>query len=216
MAVSDACQPSFSSLEEHDALAALDDHEGDAVVPALGGRLDGGDDEVGAHAVGDVGLLAVEHPAAVDSLGARAQRGDVRAGARLGDGERADLLAADGGHEVALLLLLGAELPDRRRGDVDVCADARRGPARAGPGELLDEHGLVQVVAALPAVGLGVLQPEQALRGQLRKDLVGEPALVLPLLRVRRELALDEAARGRVAARRARRRREEWRSLIDW
>ena len=156
--------------------------------------LDGGDDEVRAHAVGDVGLLAVDHPAAVDALGARGDRGDVGAGARLGDAERADLLAADRRHEVALLLLLGAELPDRRRGDVDVRADARGRAAGADPRHLLAQHRLVQVVAALAAVGLRVLQPEQALRGELREHLVGEPALVLPLLRVRRQLALDEAA----------------------
>ena len=35
VAVSEACQPSFSSVEELDALAAVDDQEGDAVVAAL-------------------------------------------------------------------------------------------------------------------------------------------------------------------------------------
>jgi hypothetical protein len=54
----------------------------------------------------------------------------------------------------------------------------------------------VQVVAALAAVALRVLEPQQPLRGELRKDLVGKPALLLPLLGVRRELALDEAAGG--------------------
>ena len=106
MAVSEACQPSFWSFEETDALAAVDDQEGDAVVAALRGRLDGGHDEVGAHAVGDVGLLAVDHPAAVGGLGAGARRGDVGARAGLGDAERADLLAADRRHEIALLLIL--------------------------------------------------------------------------------------------------------------
>ena len=76
------------------------------MVAALAGGLDSGDDEVGAHAVGDVGLLAVDEKAAVDALRARAQRGDVRARARLGDAQRADLLGADGGGEVAPLLIL--------------------------------------------------------------------------------------------------------------
>src|SRR5204863_3050919 len=98
--------------------------------------------------------------------------------------------------EVALLLLLGAELPDRRRGDVGVRADARGGSARADARELLAEHRLVQVVAALPAVLDRVLEPEQALGGELGEDLVGEPALLLPLRRVRRELAVDESAHG--------------------
>ena len=35
VAVSEACQPSLSSFEELDALAAVDDQEGDAVVAAL-------------------------------------------------------------------------------------------------------------------------------------------------------------------------------------
>ncbi len=52
----------------------------------------------------------------------------------------------------------------------------------------------MQVVAALPAVGLGVLQPEQTLGGQFGEDLVGEPAIVLPLLGVWGELAFDEPA----------------------
>ena len=164
------------------------------MVPALLGRLDGGHDEVRAHAVGDVGLLAVHHPAAVDRRGARAQRRDVRAGVGLGDRERPDPLAADRRHEVALLVLLAAELPDRRRRDVDVRADPRRGPARADSRELLDEHRLVQVVAALAAVLRRVLQAEQALRRELREDLVREPAVLLPLLRVRRQLAVEEAA----------------------
>src|SRR6202007_1513019 len=110
----------------------------------------------------------------------------------LGDAERADLLAADGRHEIALLLLVRAELPDRRRGDVHLCARPRGGPARADAGHLLAHHRLVQIVAALPAQLGRVLQAEQALRGELSKDLVGEPPLVLPSLGVRRELAVDE------------------------
>ncbi len=163
-------------------------------MATLRGCLDGGDDEVAADAVGDVGLLAVDDPAAVGGLRAGAQRRDVRACARLGDAERADLLAADRGHQIALLLILCAELPDRRGGDVDVRAEPCRGAARSDPRHLLAQDGVVQVVAALSAVLLGVLQPEQTLCGELSEQLVGKPLLVLPLLRVRRELALDEAA----------------------
>src|SRR6202022_1487595 len=71
------------------------------------------------------------------ALGARAQGRNVGARPRLGYAQRADLLAADRGHEVALLLLLGAELPDRRRGEVHVRADARRRAARPHPCEPL-------------------------------------------------------------------------------
>src|SRR5205807_10554763 len=102
-------------------------------------------------------------------------------------------LTADRGHEVALLLLLCAELPDRGCGDVDVRPDARGGAARADARHLLAEHGLMQVVAAMAAVLGWVLQPEQPLGGQLGKDIIREPLLLLPLLRVRGELALEEA-----------------------
>ena len=57
-------------LRGADALAAVDDQEGDAVVAALGVGLHGRDDEMGAQAIGDVGLLAVDHPTAVRALGA--------------------------------------------------------------------------------------------------------------------------------------------------
>ena len=54
--------------DARDALASVDDQERDAVVAALLGRLDGGDDEVGAHAVRDERLRAVDDVAAVDAL----------------------------------------------------------------------------------------------------------------------------------------------------
>ena len=47
---------------------ALQHEEGDAVVAALLGRLAGADEEVGADAVGDECLGAVDEVAAVDSL----------------------------------------------------------------------------------------------------------------------------------------------------
>ena len=67
----------------------VDDQERDAVVAALLRRLDRGDDEVRAHAVGDERLRAVDDPAAVDLLGVRLDAGDVGAGVGLGDPERA-------------------------------------------------------------------------------------------------------------------------------
>src|SRR6202035_3519048 len=92
--------------------------------------------------------------------------------------------------------VLCAELPDRRRGDVHMCPDPRRRSSGADPRQLLDEDGLVQVVAALPPVLEGVLEPEQALGGELSEHLVGEPVVLLPLLGVGRQLAFYEAAGG--------------------
>ena len=125
--------------------------------------LTGADEEVGADAVGDEGLGAVDDVAAVDPLRQGGDAGDVGAGAGLGDPEGADLLAGDPRHQPALLLLLGAEVEDRRHRDrgvgVEPGGDAA-GAARAG--QLLDPDRVVQVGAALAAVVLRELQPEEA------------------------------------------------------
>src|SRR5690606_20388888 len=108
--------------------------------------------------------------------------------------ERGDLLALDRRDEEALLLLLGAELPDRRRRDPDVGADPRRDAPRAAARQLLDEDRVVDVVAALAAVLLRVLEAEVAELGAAAEDVVGKPALLLPLGGVGAELVRDEAA----------------------
>ena len=66
-------------------------------------------------------------------------------------------------------------------------------PPDAAARQLLGEDGVVEVVAALPAVLLGVLQAEEAHRRELGEDLVGEPARLLPLGRVGAKLVGDEA-----------------------
>src|SRR5580692_8563540 len=104
---------------------ALEDEEGDAVMAARLGRLAGADEEIGADAVGDEGLRAVDDVAAVDPAGGRGDPRHVGAGAWLGDPERADLLAGDPGDEPAPALLLGAEVEDRREGDRGVGVQAR-------------------------------------------------------------------------------------------
>ena len=78
--------------------------------------------------------------------------GDVGAGVGLGDRERRDLLAADRGREPALLLRLGAERRERRRGDA---RRARRCPPPGRPSRQRasssHEHRVVQAVASLAA-----------------------------------------------------------------
>ena len=152
--VSEECQPIFSSLR-HDLVAghvALEDQERDPLVAAALGRLHGADEEVGADAVGDEGLGAVDHVAAVDLAGEGADRGDVGAGARLGDPERGDPLAGDRRAQEALVLIGGAEPEDRRRRDPGMCAEPGADPARcAGGRELLGPDRVVNVVAALAA-----------------------------------------------------------------
>ena len=191
---------------------ALEDEEGDAAVAALLGRLAGADEEVGADAVGDEGLGAVDHVAAVDLLGGGADAGDVGAGAGLGDAQGADLLAGDSGDQPALLLLLGAEVEDRRHRDRGVGVEPGGDPAgAAGAGQLLDPDRVVQVGAALAAVLLGELQPEEAELGAAPVELTRELPRRLPLVDVRRDLLGDEAAGRSPAAPRAPRRRRQCR-----
>jgi hypothetical protein len=68
------------------------------------------------------------------------------------------------------------------------------GAARAG--QLLDPDRVVQVVAALAAVALGELQPEEAQLGAARVQLARELARRLPLVDVRSDLLGDEAGDG--------------------
>src|SRR2546429_64147 len=127
---------------------------------------------------------AIHDVGAVDLSGERLDAGGVGAGVGLGDAERADLLPANRRRQEALLLVVGADLPPRRRRDPDVCADPGGEAARAAVRELLGEDGVVQIVTALTAVLLRVLQSQIAVRGKLVEHLVGEPTLVLVLLRV--------------------------------
>ncbi len=156
--------------------------------------LHGADEEVGADAVGDEGLGAVDDVAAVDPLGEGRDAGDVGAGAGLGDAQGADLLAGDPRHQPALLLLLGAEVEDRRHRDRGVGVEAGGDPARAARvRQLLDPDRVVQVRAALAAVLLGELQAEEAELGAALVEVAGEFPCLLPLVDVGSDLLGDEA-----------------------
>jgi hypothetical protein len=121
-------------------------------MAGVGVRLHRADEEVGADPVGDEGLRAVDDVAAIDPLCRRAKRGDVRPRTRLGDPERADLLAGDRRPQEPLVLVRRSELPDRWGGDAGVRAQAgAHAAARTGRRELLGPYSVVDVVAALPA-----------------------------------------------------------------
>ena len=118
-------------------------------------------------------------------------------GARLGDPQRADLLAGDPGDQPALLLLLGAEVEDRRHRDRGVGVEPGGDAAgAAAAGQLLDPDRVVQVGAALAAQLLGELQPEEAELGAAPVELTGEFPRLLPPVDVRRDLLGDEARDG--------------------
>ena len=194
--MSDACQPSFSSGRRRDALAALDDEEAHAVVAAVLRGLGGGDDRVGADAVGDEDLRAVEHVAAVDLFGLRGDAGHVAAGAGLGDRERGDLVAGDAGGEVLLLLLGRAELPDRSQRDARVGPEPGGDSAASAGRELFKQDRVGEVAlgcvvgsaGARSAVLLFKFQPQVSLRGDLLEDAVGEVLGVFPLVGVGKQI----------------------------
>ena len=121
-------------LADHAGRVHVDEEEREAVVAGVRVGLRDEHDEVGAVAVGDVGLRAVDDVLVAVAHGARLDAGDVGAGVGLGDAEAEDLLALDRGHEVLLLLLLGAEQVDRRRRHVGVDRDAHRQAAGVGRG----------------------------------------------------------------------------------
>ena len=187
-------------LADHARQVHVDQEEREAVVARVGVGLGHEHDVVGAVAVGDVGLRPVDHILVAVAHSVRLDAGDVGAGVRLGDAEAGDLLALDRGHEVALLLLLGAE---QRGSAASPCRCGPRCPCRARRScacdHLLGEHEVAEVVAALPAVLLGIGQAEEAELAHAAEDGVRERRL-LPLLRVRREL-LDHERVDRLAQR---------------
>jgi len=73
--------------------------------------------DVGSDAIRDEHLRAVHHEAAVRPSGVGPHRRYVRADVGLGDAERRDPFTGDTGNEIALHLVLGAELRDRWKRD---------------------------------------------------------------------------------------------------
>ncbi len=146
--------------------------------------------EVGARPIGDERLRAVDDVLVAVADRGRADAGNVGAGAGLGDAEAPDLLALDPGHQVALLLLLGAEEVDRRQDHVGLHGEGHVGAARARVAHALGADQRVVVVAALAAVLLREAEAEVAQLAGALHDL-GGPVGVLPLVAVGVELLLD-------------------------
>src|SRR5436190_10201174 len=93
-------------------------------MPALVVGLHRADEEVGADAVGDERLRAVDDVPAGHLASRRADVGDVRAGPGLRDPERPDELAADPGDDPAPALVLRAEVEGRWHRDLGVGVEA--------------------------------------------------------------------------------------------
>ena len=88
-------------LADHAGRVHVDEEQREAVVAGVRVGLRDEHDEVGAVAVRDVRLRAVDDPLVAVAHRARLDAGHVGAGVGLGDAEAGDLLAADRRHEVA-------------------------------------------------------------------------------------------------------------------
>ncbi len=160
--------------------------------------------QIVAHlAVGGEGLGAVQHPAAVDPLGAAAGAGGVGAGAGLGQAPGADLLAGGQRHHPALPLLVRAELVDvvGAQRVVGGHADADR---RVDLRQLGDHQHVLDVAEPGAAQLLGEEDAEEAELAGLVHHLAREPLALVDLLDDGVDLAAGELARGLLRWRAAR------------
>ena len=137
-------------------------------------RFGAGEHEAPIGPVGLAGphLLPLDHPLAVDQLGAGLDVGQIGPGAGLAVALAPELGAVDDPGKEAVALRVGAERD--QRGPEEGLADVADAPRGAGPGVLLEVHDLLverQAAAAVllrprhtrPAVGTEVALPRQAL-----------------------------------------------------
>jgi hypothetical protein len=146
----------------------------------------------GGRGVGDVDLAAVDHPLVAVPHRPRLDPGHVGAGVRLGDGDGADHLALDRGHQVALAQLVAPEVVQRGRRHVGVDADAHGDAGVVAAGDLLEKHGREGPVQPR-AAPLGVVaEPEQPQVPHLPVQALVDPAGLVELARAGPELFFDE------------------------
>ena len=161
-------------------------------------RIGLGEDEreLGVVAQRDPHLRAVELPRAVVLLdGARLLVGGVRAGVGLGEAEAAQPLARAQLGQVALLLLLGAPLEDRRAHERGLHRD-HRAHGRAAAPDLLADDRVGQVVQAGAAVLARHDRAQVALVGDLAHEVEVEVVVARVLPRPGDDLLVGELARG--------------------
>ena len=136
-----------------------------------------GDEDAEPGVLGAAGpdLLAVDDELVAVADGPGAEVGEVAAAARLGEQLAPELLAAEDRPEVAVLLLLGAGVEDRRAGPAD--ADRVDRAAHAGRRQLVVDQQLVDRVG-VEAPRAGPVRRDVAGLGQLpaaRRRVLGEP-----------------------------------------
>ena len=172
------------ALADLQALHPLLQHQRDVLVAPVHLAAGEGGDHVGARAVADVALLAVQHPRAVGLLdGARLDLVRVRARLGLGQGEGRELAPGGQVGQPSLLLLVGAEQGDALVADRLVHPEHDRQGGVDLPDRL--EHarvaGLGQALAAVSLVHVEAQHPDLA---EVADDLVRNPALLLDAARV--------------------------------
>ena len=148
----------------------------------------------GTRPVRDPLLRAVQLPSVLRRLRRRSQRAGIRAGSRLGEGERADLLSTRQRRDEPRPLLFRSEREDRqgRRARVH-----RHGHPHPGirSRELLENQDVREEVRPRPAVLLGDAHPHEAELRKLRVELVGEAMVAVPAGCVRDDLRERELSR---------------------
>ena len=156
----------------------------------------GGEDdvEVGDAAVGDEALGAVEDVGVAVAPRGGGHRGDVGAGARLGERHRAEAVALDDRLQQALLLLVGAGQQDRDAGEMRAAEDGRH--AAAAPGQLFGDDAVGQFIGdAQAAELLGEGEGRQAQLARLAHQLPRELFALVQFRRDGADLLLGEGMR---------------------
>ena len=160
----------------------VDEERGDAAVGAA--RLAGaGEQHAALRVLGVAGpdLLTVDEPSAVDGLGPARERGEVAAGAGLGEALAPQLLAAQEARHHVGDEFRRTERADRRGEHLDHRPDARVGELPAG--DLLADDGAEHRRATEPTDGFGpavppeVGLPQRALHQAVLRHLFVERAV---------------------------------------
>ena len=140
----------------------------------------------------DEPLRAVDDVVVAVARGGGPDRGDVRAGLGLGQGEGDELLPGRQPRDEAGLLFVGAGDEERQRGQLlDREDQAGRGTRAA---ELLDRQADAQQVATETAVFLGERQGQDVLGGQQLAKVLGKLAGLVDLGGPRRDAFVGEGA----------------------
>ncbi len=160
----------------------------------LSGRGLGVDDQrVGARAVGDPHLRAVEDVAVALLHGVELHRDDVRAGIRLRHGERAEMFAGHQLGEIAALLFVRAPAPHLVDAEVGVRAvgQAHRG---GGAADLLHRDDVLEIAEARAAPFFFDGDAEEAQLAHPRPEVARELVRAVDLGRTRGDFGLGEAS----------------------